>query len=57
MKILKTCTFSNVAFTLQSILSKAGSKPQLKSQKLSDGLAGLCTQQFNFIQDKNKTTR
>ena len=30
------------------------SQPQLKSQKPSDGLAGLWIQQFSFIQEKMK---
>jgi hypothetical protein len=38
-------------------LSNAGSKPQLKSQKPSDGLASLCIQPFNFIQETNETAR
>jgi hypothetical protein len=49
MHIFKCCPYPS-----KHRLLNAGSKPQLKSQKPSDGLAGLCIQQFNFIQEKIK---
>ena len=52
MHIFKCCPYPS-----KHRLSNAGSKPQLKSQLPSDGLAGLCIQQFNFIQEKNETAR
>lgn len=41
-----------LAFKAQ--IANEESQPQLKSQKPSDGLAGLWIQQFNFIQEKMK---